>query len=144
MSSFTFTPTNCFCINRAQDVARWDRIVELAIKEELPITRWEASVPLTLVDTFKRGMSPEDKARAQSHMNIWRHIVSYNIPYTLILEDVVQLPEDWRDKLVEEPIVFLAAKRYHAYIITFGAAMGFLYQYASRPLDLNAFNQGKK
>jgi GR25 family glycosyltransferase involved in LPS biosynthesis len=66
----------------------------------LDFTIWKASTPNTLIDDFY-DLKPLQKACAQSHINICKHIVKNNINYTLILEDDACFDKDWLSKLNE-------------------------------------------
>jgi GR25 family glycosyltransferase involved in LPS biosynthesis len=96
---FTFTKNNTFCISLERHKERWARMQERFENEKLDVTRWIASTPETLTDNFHNYLSLGERACAQSHANIWRHIVKNNIEYALILEDDACFDKEWRKKL---------------------------------------------
>ena len=96
---FHFHCKNTFCISLLSSVERWDRMRSRFEYFHLDVTRWIASTPDNLTDTFADYMNPGQRACSQSHMNIWRHVVSDEIPYALILEDDAQFDRQWLDKL---------------------------------------------
>ena len=97
--NFTFTESNVFCIileNNPREINIIRRMKEL----ELPYTKWIASTPKTLIDNFSSEILNDFiKGCAQSHINIWRHIVNNNIEYALILEDDACFDKNWKHKL---------------------------------------------
>jgi GR25 family glycosyltransferase involved in LPS biosynthesis len=98
-SNFIFTEANVFCImleNNPRQINMKRRMTEL----DLSYTKWNASTPNTLIDNFKSDITNEFvKGCAQSHINIWRHIVNNNIEYALILEDDACFDKSWKIKL---------------------------------------------
>ena len=99
MVSFLFTTNNTFCISLAKHTERWSRMQYRFEKENLEVTRWIASTPDTLTDNFHHYLSPEERACAQSHIRIWRHIVENRLEYALVLEDDACFDKNWRTKL---------------------------------------------
>lgn len=102
-SNFNFTESNVFCIileNNPRELNMIERMKQI----NLPYTKWVASTPDTLTDNFnteidKHSNSKLVKACAQSHINIWRHIINNNIEYALVLEDDACFDKDWKNKL---------------------------------------------
>ena len=98
-SKFTFTENNTFCIileNNPREINIKRRMEQL----EIPYTKWVASTPETLIDNFKSDINNDFvKGCAQSHINIWRHIVKNNLEYALILEDDACFDKSWKIKL---------------------------------------------
>jgi glycosyl transferase family 25 len=87
-------------------------------KLNLDVTIWPASTPDTLIDNFVSYLNNLSRACAQSHWNIWKHIVNDNIDYALILEDDAcfdklffeKLNQFWNDVYDEEwDCIFLNA-----------------------------------
>jgi len=74
------------------------------LHEDLKVTRWKASTPQTLVDSFHESLNPLQRACAQSHICIWRHIVQQNLPYGFIMEDDACFDTHWKDRL-NDPIL---------------------------------------
>lgn len=87
MSFFQFTNENVFCISIDSASERWHRIKRRAEQIGLPITRCQASTPSTLTNTFVDYLNNGQRACAQSHYNLWNHIVQHKLEYALILED---------------------------------------------------------
>ena len=99
MEPFVFTKENTFCISLEKNTKRWERMQKRFKNENLEVTRWIASTPETLTDKFHSYLTPGECACAQSHVNIWRHMVKHNLPYAFILEDDACFDKDWRNKL---------------------------------------------
>lgn len=57
---------------------------------------WTAAEPENVVDKCADYLSPGQRACAQSHMNVWRHIVDNKLPYALVLEDDACFDKRWR------------------------------------------------
>lgn len=108
MEPFVFTKENTFCISLETQMERWERMQNRFKNENLEVTRWIASTPETLTDNFHNYLTPRECACAQSHVNIWRHIIHNNLPYAFILEDDVCFDKDWRNKLasfqIDDPL----------------------------------------
>jgi GR25 family glycosyltransferase involved in LPS biosynthesis len=100
--NFQFTARNSFCINLNSKPERWARMQARASPLGLKLTRWPASTPETLKDTFVHYLTNGQKGCAQSHMNVWRHIVRNKIPYALVLEDDAMFMRDWKERLPTE------------------------------------------
>ena len=96
---FAFNNDNTFCINLTSNPTRWANIQKRFTSINLPVTHWPASTPNDLTDTFVTNLSPNQKACAQSHINIWRHIIQNNLDYALILEDDACFDKQFWDKL---------------------------------------------
>ena len=92
---------NTFCINLNHRKDRWDRIEKIFNNIKLDVTRWEATTPDKVTDKIEG--SPGQQGCAQSHINIWRHIIKNNIDYALVLEDDVSFDIKWREKLSNFP-----------------------------------------
>lgn len=101
MVSFVFHKNNTFCISLERHSERWARIQARFKEENLDVTRWIASTPDILTDKFHHYLSPGERACAQSHIRIWRHMLENKIEYVLILEDDACFDKNWRKKLDE-------------------------------------------
>ena len=66
---------------------------------KLKVTRWPASTPKTLTDNFAGYLSQLEKACAQSHINIWKHVIQNKLEYAFVLEDDACFDKSWREKL---------------------------------------------
>ena len=101
MVPFVFTAKNTFCISLARHTERWTRMQARFEKENLDVTRWIASTPETLTESFHHYLTLGERACAQSHLRIWRHIVKNKLEYAFILEDDACFDKNWRTKLAE-------------------------------------------
>ena len=99
MSRIDLSSSNTFCISMdcAQD--RWSRMTKRFDRFDLRVGRWRARTPNNLTDRFADYMGGGARACAQTHVDIWRHIVATGLPYALILEDDARFDVDWRAKL---------------------------------------------
>ena len=66
---------NIFCISLSSTPNRWDRFSERAARAGGSCQRWAPSSPESLRDVFDRRCSPTEKACAQSHVALWRHLL---------------------------------------------------------------------
>ena len=94
-----FTKDNTFCISLVTATMRQRRMQQRFQYFGMNVTGWLAATPDTLVDAFDGFMRPSEKACAQSHINIWRHMVQANLEYALILEDDACFDKEWQVKL---------------------------------------------
>ena len=62
-------------------------------------TFWTASTPDTIVDYFQSFCNAGQKACAQSHILVWKHILEKNLDYALVIEDDACFDKDWKAKL---------------------------------------------
>ena len=98
--SFLFDNTNTFCISLKSSTDRWRKMEDQFKKVGLhSVTRWTASEPLNLTDTFFGYLNPLQCACAQSHINIYKHMIEHNIDYALIMEDDTRFDKEWTVKL---------------------------------------------
>lgn len=118
MKTFVFNNNNTFCISLLSNTERCEKMKERFQKLNLDVTIWPASTPDTLIDNFVSYLNNLSRACAQSHWNIWKHIVNDNIDYALILEDDAcfdklffeKLNQFWNDVYDEEwDCIFLNA-----------------------------------
>jgi len=98
-NNFEFNKTNTFCISLESAPERWERMETRFKYFNMEATRWNASTPNTLTDTFHHYLNAGQRACAQSHINIWRHMVQNDLPYSLILEDDAKFDKQWKEKL---------------------------------------------
>ena len=82
-----FTKDNIFCISLLTALDRQERMKQRFLHFGMEVVGWLAATPDTLVDSFNSALRSSEKACAQSHINIWRHMVHANLEYALILED---------------------------------------------------------
>ena len=89
--------SNSFCISL---VANWPKMTRRLQEADLKATRWPASLPENVSDSFDSSLSGKVKACAQSHINLWRRLLASPFHhYYLILEDDAQFDRAWRRKL---------------------------------------------
>jgi len=96
---FHFNKNNTFYITLQHASERQERMRHRFQHFEMEVTQWTASTPSTLTDSFYSNMSPYEKACAQSHINIWRHMISSDMEYAFIMEDDACFDKDWKRKL---------------------------------------------
>lgn len=98
-SHFKFDETNTFCIS-LPDSPRWPRMSARLETIGLSATRWPAChLPEHIVDPFPEYLSLQQKGCAQSHLNIYKHILATGLQYALVLEDDAMFDPWWRNKL---------------------------------------------
>ena len=98
-SLFNFNNSNTFCISLFNKQDRWSKMQTRFTYLKLNVTRWCASTPVDLSDIFCNNLNQLQKACAQSHVNIWKHIISHNLEYAFILEDDACFDKQWLTKL---------------------------------------------
>jgi len=94
-----FTKDNTFCISLSTATMRQERMQQRFRHFDMEVTGWMAATPDTCTDPFHGAMRPSEKACAQSHINIWRHMVQADLEYALILEDDACFDKEWKAKL---------------------------------------------
>jgi len=97
--SFEFNKQNTFCISLDSKPDRWARMENRFQFFGMECARWPATVPDKVTDSFFYYLNGGQRACGQSHINVWRHMVSNDLPYALILEDDAMFDLDWRSKL---------------------------------------------
>ena len=101
-----FDATNTFCISLASKPDRWSRMVARFDFFDTRCTRWDASTPQNITANFLNYLNSGQRACAQSHLNIWYHMIQNNIDYALILEDDARFHRNWLSQLKNiEPIL---------------------------------------
>ena len=96
---FIFDEKNTFCISMEMATIRWSKMERRFEEFGMKYTRHIASTPETLTDNFVSNLNGGQKSCSQSHVNVWRRMVTENIQYALILEDDACFDKDWRSKL---------------------------------------------
>ena len=86
---FHFTKDNSFYITLEHAVRRQAHMRQQFQYFGMEVTQWTASTPSTLTDSFHWALNPCEKACAQSHVNIWKHVIANEIEYAFIMEDDV-------------------------------------------------------
>ena len=101
LKTFRINERNTFCISLRNSEARWMKMKDRFEREGYSVKRWIASTPAEVTDTFSDSLSLFQKACAQSHVRIWKHIVERSLPYALILEDDACFDRNWLLRLQE-------------------------------------------
>jgi len=99
LTNFNFDIYNTFCISLESDHIRWDAMVRRCNEIDLKVTKWIASTIAT--DNFDPNLNAGQKGCAQSHINIYRHIIENDLEYAFILEDDACFDKNWKQKLEE-------------------------------------------
>lgn len=99
MNPFIFDSSNTFCINLDSKPDRWERMQSRFEHFNMTATRWPAATSETIHDNFPHYLNDGQKGCAQSHIDIWRHIVEHDISYALVLEDDASFDGEWDNKL---------------------------------------------
>ena len=103
MEGFQFTKENTFCISLLESTCRWEKMVRRFTHFEMEnnVTKWTACSDCSesIENNFVHYLNGNQRGCAQSHINIWRHIVSENLPYALVLEDDATFDHSWLSKL---------------------------------------------
>jgi len=86
-NKFKFDKNNSFCISLLSNKERSENMKNRFQNLNLDVTIWPASTSNDLIEPFLDYLKPTQKACAQSHWNIWKHIINNDIKYALILED---------------------------------------------------------
>ena len=97
--SVQFDKSNAFCISLLSKPERWERMEHRFSHFGIECSRWIATTPDCVTDVFYDYLNGGQRACGQSHVNLWRHIVTNNLPYALILEDDAMFDKDWMSKL---------------------------------------------
>ena len=101
LKTFRINERNTFCISLKNSEVRWMKMKDRFGREGYSVKRWYACTPPDVTDTFSDSLSAVQKACAQSHVNIWKHIVAKGLPYALILEDDACFDRNWLLRLQE-------------------------------------------
>lgn len=96
-----FNHENTFCISLMSHQLRWEKMQSRFCALDISATRFPAAVGNThdIRDQFYDYLNAGQRGCGQSHINVWRYIVSNHIPYALILEDDACFDKRWREKL---------------------------------------------
>jgi len=98
-NSFYLNGENTFCITMNTAIGRQNRMQKRFHHLQMEVSIWNAAGPDDIVDKCADYLSPGQCGCAQSHMNIWRHIVDKKLPYALILEDDACFDKKWQNHL---------------------------------------------
>ena len=97
---FSFTDKNTFCISLLHHTERWNKMLKRFEYFDLSVCRWPAAMyPDDIIDTFHHELQNGQRGCAQSHIQIWRHMIQHKLDYALILEDDACFDIHWKDKL---------------------------------------------
>jgi GR25 family glycosyltransferase involved in LPS biosynthesis len=111
--SFFFDRTNTFCISLYSHTERWKSMEKRFSELNLDVTRFKASTEIDLDKNlnFSNSLNTLQKCCAQSHIKLWKHILTTNVSYALILEDDACFDKEWKAKL--ETISQIGINNYH-------------------------------
>ena len=84
---FNFNSNNTFCISLLSHKSRTEKMQYRFKELNLEVSIWNASTKDSLNNNFIDYLNDGQKGCAQSHFNLWNHIINNNIDYALILED---------------------------------------------------------
>jgi GR25 family glycosyltransferase involved in LPS biosynthesis len=98
-SEFHFDASNSFLISLDSATERRKRMHSRFQYFDMDVTFWKASTPSDVTDKCVDFLNSGQRACAQSHMNIWKHIVDKRIPYALVLEDDACFDKAWKERL---------------------------------------------
>lgn len=99
MEPFCFNQNNTFCIHLETNKERLEKIQARFKIINIPVTIWPASTPNNIIDNFPSYLNGGQKGCAQSHINIWRHVLQEKLEYVFILEDDACFDKEWISKL---------------------------------------------
>lgn len=99
MSYFLFNSTNTFCISLLSNTKRLQKMQERFGKLQMEVTIWPACTKENLTNEFVYYLNDNARGCAQSHYNIWKHMMHNNIEYALILEDDACFDKHFFEKL---------------------------------------------
>ena len=104
LKKFIFNKNNTFCISLFTHETRWNTMLNRFSKINLDVTRFKACTEDDLCIKFiDNNISGEpttlQKCCSQSHIQLWKHILSLDIEYAFILEDDAKFDKEWRNKL---------------------------------------------
>ena len=87
MNQFNFNIKNTFCISLLSNKNRCEKMQKRFKELNIDVTIFPASTPNDIKNNCAHYLNIFQKACAQSHFNIWKHILTNNLEYALILED---------------------------------------------------------
>jgi len=104
-NKFIFDLDNTYCISLDENSQRWKNMQTRFETLGLSIKRWQAAKANTedVKDNYFGYLNPGQRACAQSHINVWRDMLSNPIViergYALILEDDACFDRDFNRKI---------------------------------------------
>jgi GR25 family glycosyltransferase involved in LPS biosynthesis len=97
---FNFNKSNTFCISLESNLVRMDKMKRRFKHLEMDVTMYKAvSNDEELNVPFVNNLNKYQKYCSQSHINLWKYIVTNYIPYSLIIEDDACFDLEWKSKL---------------------------------------------
>ena len=103
MQPLVFNASNTFCItletSSSSNIQRWERMCSRFSHFNMEVTKIKASTSSDLTDVFGSHLNEGQKGCAQSHINVYRHILEKDLEYALILEDDACFDLSWKEKL---------------------------------------------
>lgn len=98
-SMWNFDKTNTFCISLEKSTDRRERIMKRFEYFHMDVSFCKATTGEETTDNFAHYLNSGSRGCAQSHINLWRHIVNNKLSYGLILEDDAMFDKKWKEKL---------------------------------------------
>lgn len=96
---FVFDKTNTYCISLHSHENRWNSMKQRFSVMNLEVTRFEACTEVDTSLNFANFLSTLQKCCAQSHVKLWKHILTTPCEYALIIEDDACFDKQWENKL---------------------------------------------
>lgn len=87
MNNFEFNFRNTFCISLDSNLVRFNKMKNRFNILNLDVTFWIAVTSERINRNFPNYLNDGQKGCAQSHFEIWEHIIKNDIEYALIIED---------------------------------------------------------
>ena len=128
---FHFDKTNTFCISLESKPERWSRMEQRFQYFTMDVTRWVASTPSTLSDSFVHYLNVFQRACAQSHINLWKHMIQHELPYVLIMEDDAMFDKEWVSRLNEIEPILKTDTEWHAVFLNVSEPNPTMFQWIS-------------
>jgi glycosyl transferase family 25 len=100
MKSFNLNSSNTFCISLISHNERVEKMEKRLKEINMDVTIWPAcSKHDDFIDPCIHYLNDGARGCAQSHFNIWKHIIQNNIEHALILEDDACFDKQFFEKL---------------------------------------------
>lgn len=96
---FKFDKSNTYCISLVSNTKRWESMCRRFSEINLDVSRFEACTELDSGLVFADYLSYLQKCCSQSHYKLWKHILTTNYEYALIIEDDACFDKEWLNKL---------------------------------------------
>ena len=98
---FSFDKKNTFCISPESHTERWSSMERRFNEMNLEVTRHIASPSVSSKYNYASYLNDGQKRCAQSHIQLWEHVLENHQPYAMIIEDDAVFDNQWREKIEE-------------------------------------------